>query len=491
MTKILESLNAFVWGVPALISILGVGIYLTVRTGFVQIRLFPRAVRLFFSQFRGGKNEAGTVSAFQALCTALAATVGTGNLAGVAGAIAIGGPGAIFWMWICGFIGMATKFAEATLAVHCRVRDQNGDYVGGPMYMIRNGMGKKWQWLATLYSFFGIIAAFGVGNATQINAVVGGINEAMIAFGGRETTVGNLLMGILLAVLIASMLLGGMRRIGVVAERLVPFASLAYILLGIAVLVARGGYLDDAFAAILHGAFSPRAVTGGMIGSVMSVLRIGVSRGVFTNEAGMGTASIAHASAKVSHPAEQGLMGIMEVFLDTIVICTVTALVILVSGVPIPYGEDIGIALTTQAFSEVAGSWTSVLIALALCCFAIATVLGWGLYGVRCAQFLFGTDVWKRFVLLQSATVVLGAVLKTGTVWMLSETVNGLMAIPNLIVLAVLSPRLVRLTKEYKQSLAGKSAEGGTYEDFYQCQSLRAVSYAEIPSFGRTGTKGR
>jgi AGCS family alanine or glycine:cation symporter len=461
MTKILQCINEFVWGIPALILILGVGIFLTIRTGFAQFTLFPRAVRLFFARFRGGNSQDGTVSAFQALCTALAATVGTGNLAGVAGAIAIGGPGAIFWMWICGFIGMATKFAEATLAVHCRVRDKSGELVGGPMYMIQNGMGRKWRWLATVYSFFGVIAAFGVGNATQVNAVVGGMNEAIIAFGGQETTLGNLLMGGALAVLIATMLLGGMRRIGSVAERLVPFASGAYILLGLVVLIFRKDYIMDAVSSIFQGAFSPAAVTGGMIGSLYSVLRIGVSRGVFTNEAGMGTASIAHASAQVSHPVEQGLMGIIEVFLDTIVICTVTALVILVSGVPIPYGEDVGIALTTQAFSFVVGDWVSIVIALALCCFAIATVLGWGLYGVRCAQYLFGADVWKRFVALQAITVVLGAVLKTSTVWLLSETVNGLMAIPNLIVLAVLSPKLVRLTNEFKNNLTKDTSQGG------------------------------
>jgi AGCS family alanine or glycine:cation symporter len=461
MTKILQCINEFVWGIPALILILGVGIFLTIRTGFAQFTLFPRAVRLFFARFRSGNSQDGTVSAFQALCTALAATVGTGNLAGVAGAIAIGGPGAIFWMWICGFIGMATKFAEATLAVHCRVRDKSGELVGGPMYMIQNGMGRKWRWLATVYSFFGVIAAFGVGNATQVNAVIGGMNEAIIASGGQETTLGNLLMGGALAVLIATMLLGGMRRIGSVAERLVPFASGAYILLGLVVLIFRKDYIMDAVSSIFQGAFSPSAVTGGMIGSLYSVLRIGVSRGVFTNEAGMGTASIAHASAQVSHPVEQGLMGIIEVFLDTIVICTVTALVILVSGVPIPYGEDVGIALTTQAFSFVVGDWVSIVIALALCCFAIATVLGWGLYGVRCAQYLFGADVWKRFVALQAITVVLGAVLKTSTVWLLSETVNGLMAIPNLIVLAVLSPKLVRLTNEFKNNLTKDTSRWG------------------------------
>ena len=491
MTKILECINSYVWGIPALVLILGVGLYLTLGTGLIQLRLFPRCIRLFFSRLRGGKQEEGTVTSFQALCTALAATVGTGNLAGVAGAIAIGGPGAIFWMWICGFIGMATKYAEATLAVHCRIKDDRGELVGGPMYMIRNAMGKRWHWLAACYSFFGVVAAFGVGNATQINAVVGGVNQAIIAFGGRETNAGNLLMGIILAVLIGTMLLGGMKRIGTVAERLVPFASLAYIGLGLFIMIARFQYLDNAFSAIICGAFSPRAATGGVIGSLFSVLRIGVSRGVFTNEAGMGTASIAHASAKVSHPVEQGMMGIVEVFLDTIVICTVTALVILVSGIPIPYGQDMGVTLTAQAFSNVCGDWVSLFIAAALCCFAIATVLGWGLYGVRCAQYLFGDHVWKRFVLLQSAAVILGAVLKTGTVWLLSETVNGLMAIPNLIVLAVLSPTLFRLTKEYKHSLAHAGAKGGTYENFHQCQSLRTLSYEKIPSSGGAGTKGR
>jgi len=453
MTKVLESVNRIVWGAPALMLILGVGAYLSVRTGFAQLTLFPRAFRDFFARLRGGKAADGTVTPFQALCTALAATVGTGNLAGVAGAMAIGGPGAIFWMWVCALLGMITKFAEATLAVHFRVKE-GGEWVGGPMYMIREGMGKRWLWLASAYSFFGVVAAFGVGNATQINAVVTGVNSAIVAFGGRQSLPGNVLMGVVLAVLICTMLLGGAKRIGLVAERLVPFVSVAYLLLGLGVLVARVQLLPDAFKAIVCGAFSPRAVTGGMVGSMFVTLRIGVSRGVFTNEAGMGTASIAHASAQVAHPAEQGLMGIMEVFLDTIVICTMTALVILVSGVAVPYGNDVGVALTTDAFSAVYGDWVSVFIAAALCCFAFATVLGWGLYGARCAQFLFGHNVWKKFAILQSVCVVLGAVLNTGTVWILSETVNGLMAIPNLIALAVLSPELRRLTREYKNRLA-------------------------------------
>ena len=471
MSEVLEFVNGIVWGVPALVLILGVGLYLSIRTGFVQITLFPKAVREFFARLGGGKTADGSVTSFQALCTALAATVGTGNLVGVAGAMAIGGPGAIFWMWICALLGMATKFAEATLAVHFRVK-QGQELVGGPMYMIREGMGKHWLWLGGVYSFFGVIAAFGVGNATQINAVVTGINSALTAFGTEETMTGNLLMGIFLAVVICLMLLGGARRIGLVAERLVPFVSVAYLLLGLGVLIARAHALPNALQVIVHSAFSPRAVTGGVVGSILITLRVGVSRGVFTNEAGMGTASIAHASAQVEHPVQQGLMGIMEVFLDTIVICTMTALVILVSGVPIPYGIDAGATLTADAFSAVYGDWVRIFIAAALCCFAFATVLGWGLYGARCAQFLFGTDVWKKFVLLQSVAVILGAVLNTGTVWILSETVNGLMAIPNLIALAVLSPVLSRLTREYKNSLAKKKANGGTYESFDQCKPL-------------------
>lgn len=451
MQTFLENINAIVWGVPALLGILGIGIYLSIRTGFAQLRLFPKALRAFLRTLFGkGEMDEG-ISPFQALCTALAATVGTGNLAGVAGAIAIGGPGAVFWMWISALLGMVTKFAEATLSVRFRERNSSGEWVGGPMYMIRNGMGRRWRWLAAVYAFFGVVAAFGVGNATQVNTVIGGVNQAITAFGGSETQVGNLIMGIGLAVLICGILLGGMKKIGTMAERLVPFASVCYLLLGVGVLIARVQCLPEAFASIMKGAFSPRAVTGGVVGSMFMSLRIGTSRGVFTNEAGMGTAGIAHAAAHVDHPCQQGLMGIIEVFLDTIVICTMTALVILVSGVSIPYGEDVGVVLTTQAFSSVYGGWVSILIAAALCCFAIATVLGWGLYGARCAQYLFGDGVWKRFVLLQGGAVILGAVLKTGTVWLLSETVNGLMAIPNLIALGSLAPELVRLTRQFSK----------------------------------------
>lgn len=469
MAECLDRINRLVWGVPALILILGVGLYLSFRTGFPQIRLFPMAVKRFVSILRGGTNEDG-VSPFQALCTALAATVGTGNLVGVAGAIALGGPGSIFWMWVCAALGMITKYAEATLAV-CYRAEENGEAVGGPMYMIRNGLGKRWHWLASVYCFLGVFAAFGVGNATQINAVITGADQVAAYFGSGISTKDKLLMGIFLAVVIGAMLLGGAKRIGGVAELLVPFVSCAYLALCIGVLTARSSAIPDAFAAIFHGAFSPRAVTGGVVGSAFQTLRIGVSRGVFTNEAGMGTASIAHASAKVTHPAQQGLMGIMEVFLDTIVICTMTALVILCSGVSIPYGEDVGAALTVEAFSAVYGDWVSVFLALALCCFAFATVLGWGLYGARCAQFLFGPKSWKFFVLAQSAVVILGAVLQTGTIWSLAEILNGLMAIPNLIALVGLSAQVQRLTSEYEIKL-GHPAAGGTYENLDQCKPL-------------------
>ena len=480
----MHALNAFhdlVWGAPGLVLILGTGIYLTLITGFAQVRLFPGAVRRFAGMFRGSKEKKNGISPFQALCTALAATVGTGNLVGVAGAICLGGPGAIFWMWVCGLVGMATKFAEATLAVRFRVR-RGAEFVGGPMYMIRQGMGKPFHFLAGVYSFLGVIAAFGVGNATQINAVVTGINNVLTRFGGQASTRGNLFIGLALAVLVGASLLGGAKRIGQTAEKLVPFASMCYIVLCTLLLVLRADAVPGAFRAILQGAFSPRAVTGGAIGSAFRALSVGCSRGVFTNEAGMGTASIAHASAEVSHPAEQGLMGIMEVFLDTIVICTMTALAILCSGVPIPYGEDVGGDLTTAAFTSVLGDWVSIFLSMFLTCFAFATVLGWGLYGARCGEYLLGPGAWKGFSAVQTAAVVLAAVMKTETVWQLAETVNGLMAIPNLIALLWLSPELRHLTKEYIHG--GKAANGGTYANIHQCQSMRTVPHAEIPPSG-------
>ena len=440
MTKILESLGDILWGAPVLVLILGVGLFLSIRTKFPQIRFFPRALSGFWKALRGKG------SSYQALCTALAATVGTGNLVGVAGAICLGGPGSIFWMWVCGFVGMATKFAEATLAVRFREGDR-----GGPMYMIRKGLDRKWHFLAKIYAILGFFAAFGVGNATQINAIVTGIQGVFDQYGFSAPAYLDALLGLFLAVLVWKLLSGGGKRIGQAAERLVPFASLAYILLCVGVLLARFDRVGDAIASIFRGAFSPKAVTGGMIGSMFSAVRIGCARGVFTNEAGMGTASIAHAAGDVSHPAEQGLMGIMEVFLDTIVICTLTALAILASGIPIPYGEDLGGSLTTLAFSDLYGGWVSVFLAAALACFAIATVLGWSLYGGRCAEYLFGSRGWGLFTTAQTAVVFLSSISRPGPVWLVAEIFNGLMAIPNLITLAALSPELRRLTIEFSE----------------------------------------
>lgn len=463
MLQVVEWINGVVWGLPTLVMILGVGIYLSVRTGFAQIRLFPNALHHFAGQFRSRDKMNGT-SSYRALCTALAATVGTGNIVGVAGAIAIGGPGAILWMWLCALLGMVTKYAEATLAVRYREVNDQGETVGGPMYMMRSIWPHR-QWLAYAYCFFGVVAAFGVGNATQVNAVITGAHSVFSYFGVSCNIWTDLFMGVVLGVLILAMLLGGARRIGVIAENLVPFAAVAYLILCFAVLLRRADAIPGAFRAILMGAVDPKAVTGGVVGSMFTALRIGASRGVFTNEAGMGTAAIAHASSNVKQPVDQGLMGIMEVFLDTILICTMTALVILCSGVPVSYGCDIGGLLTTQAFCAVLGQWACLPITGALCCFAIATVVGWGLYGIRCAQFLFGTGALRKLVWAQAVVAVVSALMGTGTVWLMADTVNGLMAIPNLMVLAYLTPEVVRLTKAYKSKGLTKCQTLGSYSD--------------------------
>ena len=469
MQRFIASVNDMVWGAPALVLILGVGLYLTVRLGFVQLRFFPEALRLFLRQLLPGKDRENG-SSFRALCTALAATVGTGNLVGVAGAICLGGPGAVFWMWICGLLGMVTKYTEALLAVRYRIATPQG-YAGGPMYIITQALPSGLHFLAWMYALFGVIASFGVGNATQINAAVTGIREAFRHYHWNLSPVFSLLITTALAGTVGVMLFGGAKRIGAAAERLIPFAAACYILMCLGVLVCRWRQIPDAFRVIVQGAFSPRAVTGGMIGSSFQTLRVGCSRGVFTNEAGMGTASIAHAGAEGVHPARQGMMGIMEVFLDTIVICTMTALVILVSGVPVSYGTDAGAELTAAAFSDLYGAGAVLLLAAAMTLFAVATVLGWGLYGARCAQFLFGDRAWPYFAALQIVTVFAGSFLETSILWQLAEAVNGLMAIPNLITLALLAPEAARLTKEYRKS-GISAAGGGNYADFHQCKPL-------------------
>lgn len=423
---------------------LAAGAFLTVRSGFPQLTLLGRAPKIL-----GKKPQGEGITSFQALCTALAATVGTGNIVGVTGAICLGGPGAVFWMWVCGLLGMATKFAEVTLASRYRVA-RGGEYVGGPMYMICRGLPSKFRFLAWLYCIFGVAAAFGVGNATQINAVVGGVHQVLASFGVEETLAGNLLLGLGMALSIGGILLGGARRIGKAAEKLVPAAALGYIALCLAVIFRRLPLLPGALKAIAQGAFSPRAVTGGGVGSIFLCLSVGLSRGIFTNEAGMGTASMAYCGANGDSGVEMGILGLVEVFVDTIVICTLTALAVLCSGVPIPYGVDAGAILAPKVFQSACGPWAAGLLTAFLCVFALVTVLGWGLYGTRCGQFLFGDGFARVFAYAQMAGVVLGAVLKSRTVWILAETVNGLMAIPNLIALVLLSRELKKLVKDYK-----------------------------------------
>lgn len=447
------AVNNFIWGVPAMICIFGVGLFLSVRTNFLQIRKFPYAIRTTIGRmFRKRNASDGAMTPFQAVCTALAATVGTGNIAGVAGAIAIGGPGAVFWMWISALLGMCTKYAEVTLAVHFREKNTNGELVGGPMYYIKNGLDKKWHFLAYLFSAFGVLTVFGTGNATQVNTITTAVNSALLNYhllGEDQVPASNLIIGIVIAVLVGMILLGGIKRIGRVTEKLVPFMALLYVILGLGVIVIHAKALPSVFGAIIGGAFNPSAVTGGIVGSMFVSMKKGVSRGIFSNEAGLGTGSIAHACADTRKPVKQGMFGIFEVFTDTIVICTLTALVILCSGIAVPYGEAAGAELTIRGFTSTYGSWISIFTAFAMCCFAFSTTIGWGLYGARCIEFLFSEKVTKPFMVVYSLVAIVGATANLGLMWSIAETFNGLMAIPNLIALFLLSGTVVNLTKEY------------------------------------------
>lgn len=457
MLQIIETINTavnnFIWGVPAMVCIFGVGLYLSIRTNFLQIRKFPYAIKTTLGRiFRKRDASDGAITPFQAVCTALAATVGTGNIAGVAGAIAIGGPGAIFWMWVSALFGMCTKYAEVTLAVHYREINANGELVGGPMYYIKNGLSKKWNWLAYLFAAFGVLTVFGTGNATQVNTITTAINSALLNYNvisESAVSTSNLIIGIIIAILIAMILLGGIKRIGHVTEKLVPFMALLYILLGLGVILLNIQNVPAVFASIFRGAFQPRAVTGGIVLSMFTSLKKGVSRGIFSNEAGLGTGSIAHACADTKKPVKQGMFGIFEVFTDTIVICTLTALVILCSGVAVDYGKAAGAELTILGFTSTYGSWVSIFTAVAMCCFAFSTAVGWGLYGARCIEFLFSEKVIKPFMVIYSLVAILGATANLGLMWSIAETFNGLMAIPNLIALFLLSGTVVKLTKEY------------------------------------------
>ena len=446
--------NAFIWGVPAIAVIVGVGLWLSIRTRFVQICRFGRVLRQTVGKvFARQDAEHGSISPFHAVCTALAGTVGTGNIAGVAGAVALGGPGAIFWMWVAAILGMATKFAEVTLAVRYRERSPNGEWVGGPMYTIKNALGSRWIWLAYAYAVFGMFAGFGTGSTTQVNTVCSAIDSVAVAFmgcGPSGVAMLNWGLGVFLAGLVASVLLGGIKRLGKVAGGMVPLMVLLYFVLSVGVLLVHANAVPGALAAIFKGAFAPKAVTGGLVGSIFICVQKGVSRGVFSNEAGLGTGSIAHACADTDNPVAQGYFGIFEVFMDTIVICTLMALVILVSGIPIDYGAAAGAELTINGFVSVYGKWVMLVTAVAICSFAFTTMLGWGLYGSRCTEFVFGHRAVRPFLVLYALSSILGATMDLEFVWNAADTLNGLMAAPNLIALFFLSGKLVEILRGRK-----------------------------------------
>ncbi len=455
IASINQVVNGFIWGAPAMICIIGVGLLLSVRTRFIQIRKFGIAMKNTVGKiFDKTQAKDGSMSPFQAVCTALAGTVGTGNIAGVAGAIALGGPGAIFWMWCSAFLGMCTKFSEVTLAIHFREKNSNGEYVGGPMYYIKNGLSKKWYFLAVLYAVFGVLTVFGTGNATQVNTIVASINSALMSFHIIDGTndKANLIFGIFIAALVAMVLLGGIKRIGQVTEKLVPFMAVLYVILAFGVIIMNIEHVPAVFGEIFSGAFSPRAATGGVIGSMFLSMKKGVSRGIFSNEAGLGTGSIAHACADTDNAVHQGMFGIFEVFMDTIIICTLTGLVILLAAPGITYGQAAGAELTISGFTSTYGSWVSIFTAVSMCCFAFSTIIGWGLYGSRCIEFLGGEKLVRPFLVIYSFVSIVGATINLGLLWDIADTFNGLMAVPNLIALLMLSGQVKKLAIEVDQA---------------------------------------
>lgn len=453
-------LNNLVWGIPMLILIVGTGIYLTVRTNFFQFGKFGHAMKNTIGKItqKVQVTDKGAISPFQAMTTALAATVGTGNIAGVAGAIATGGPGAIFWMWISAFFGMATKYAEVVLSIQYRQRNSKGDWVGGPMYYITNGLGKNWRWLASIFCVFGALAAFGIGNMTQANTIATSIVSTVLSFSpeaaGAQTLL-RLVIGVLVAIVVALVLLGGIKRIGQFTEKLVPFMSVIYIIGSLIVVFANISSIGTVLDSIVRGAFNPSAVVGGAVGiSIRTAMQKGVGRGVFSNEAGLGSAPIAHAASSEKNPVKQGLYGIFEVFVDTIVICTLTALAILMSGITIPYGQSAGADLSINAFASIFGGQAgSLVVTIGIVLFAISTILSWSLYGTRCFEFLFGERPVRIYQVVFILFIVVGTTMNLQLAWDIADTLNALMAIPNLVALLGLSGIVVKLTREHRQAL--------------------------------------
>ena len=466
ISKINGEINAIVWGLPMMVLILGVGIYLSVRCGFIQFTKFGHIMKNTLGKaFEKTEKKEGAVSPFKAMCTALAASIGTGNIAGVAGAIAAGGPGAVFWMWVSALLGMCTKYAEVTLAINYRERNAAGDWVGGPMYYITKGLGKGWKWLAGLFAIFGALAAFGIGNMTQINTIASTVTNAVNTVAGGDLGEAILaalpwVISIICAIICAIVLLGGIQRLADVCGLLVPVMAVIYIIAAAGLIVFRIGDVPAVFGAIFKGAFNPSAVVGGAVGiGIKTALTKGVGRGIFSNEAGLGSAPIAHAAADVDHPVKQGMFGVFEVFMDTIVVCTMTALVILlgvgVNGVE--YGVGAGAELTIKGFESIYGAGIpSVMVAVCLTLFALSTVLTWALYGTRCVEFLFGFKAGKVYQVIFCLMACIAGGVSLDLAWAIADTLNGLMAIPNLIGLALLSPVVIKLTKEYFGGLKAK-----------------------------------
>ncbi|CAM3921505.1 MULTISPECIES: alanine/glycine:cation symporter family protein [Shewanella] len=441
ITEFVSTINGFVWGTPMLVMILGVGLFLSFGLRLMPILKLGTGFKLLWSGRIPDKDKQmkGEISPFNALMTSLSATIGTGNIAGVATAIFIGGPGALFWMWCTALVGMATKFAEAVLAVKYREVDDNGNHIGGPMYYIKNGLGSKWAWLGTAFALFGSFAGFGIGNTVQANSVA----DALSSNFGVPTWV----TGVVLMVLVGAVLMGGIKRIADVAGKLVPLMTVFYIAAGLSVIVVNFADIPDAIALIVHSAFNPVAAQGGFAGAaVWAAVRFGVARGVFSNEAGLGSAPIAHAAAQTNNPVAQGLVAMLGTFIDTLVVCTITGLAIVVSGAWTS-GEN-GAALTSYAFSH-ALPMGNYIVAIALSIFAFTTILGWSVYSEKCVQYLFGVRAVKPFRAIWVIVVPLGAVSSLDFIWLLADTLNAMMAIPNLIALSLLSPVVFGLTREY------------------------------------------
>ena len=440
ITTVITDINDLVWGTPMLIAILGSGLFLMLSVKFMPILNIRRGFVEIWKGRALGDASTGQISPFAALMTTLAATVGTGNIAGVATAIVLGGPGALFWMWCTALVGMATKYCEVVLAVHFREKNGHNHFVGGPMYAIKNGLGYRWAWLGTCFAIFGGLASFGIGNMVQVNSMAASLTVSF--------AIPAWLSGVCVMVLVGLVILGGIQRIGAVAKTLVPFMCLAYVIAAMVVLVVNYQAIPDALLLIFDSAFNGHAAVGGFTGAAMiAAIRFGVARGVFSNEAGLGSAGIAQAAGTGEDPVTSGLIGMMGTFIDTLIVCSMTGLAIICSGV---WSNGLsGAALSSAAFESAMPGAGNYILTTALVVFAFTTILGWSYYGERCWEYLFGSRAILPYRLIWVLIIPLGAVSQLDTVWLLADTLNGLMALPNLISLLALSPVVIKLTQEH------------------------------------------